>query len=552
MDMVVMDSSLMMRFTPLIEATPELAPEVILTYDTSCLPPAIPAPEPTPVPPVDEPPDILIQIPPLEGEFLEVIAPPIENNVTLTLADDLIEDTTNPRIVCEPNENNWCDFLQQGDVFTYADYGELISMNRVDDEIITFKHILPPYIENPTFPSWGVVDAENSHYRLAFYCTVYTAPNKTCYWDSQTQSYHHTMNILSSPNISPDGLKISYTQSNSLRIWDLVTNSHTSLNLKNESDEQVIAFAYSKWANDNQLYYLGAPLSLISNLDNLGIWRYDFITETNTQIIAPDPINNLILYYNYAVYENNQLYWSNELQQPTLTYPQGNWSFPVATAPFYYPVYFSPRPDDKAIGIVENPNNSEEYCVYLFGTSVAPTNPTEIGCRPMVFGLVDWEAGIDLSPLADDPIECPPPANNLAGTMSTTQNIIPEICQEPPPSDECLAETTSTTFISRFTIRKSPIDLPDTIPPSNELNIITRLDAGISVSILGRNIGVIEPYEIDWWWYVEIPTLNVTGWIISDAIIPIINGCDIFDFNNVPILDYVSETQNDTILYNPI
>jgi len=73
----VMDSSLMMRFTPLIETTPEPVPEVILTYDTSCLPPAIPTPEPTLVPPVEEPPDILIQIPPLEGEFTM-----LENGVT--------------------------------------------------------------------------------------------------------------------------------------------------------------------------------------------------------------------------------------------------------------------------------------------------------------------------------------------------------------------------------------------------------------------------------------------------------------------------------------
>jgi len=68
-----MDSSLMMRFTPLIETTPEPAPEVILTYDTSCLPPAIPTPEPTPTPPQDENEGLsLITIPPLEGEFLEL------------------------------------------------------------------------------------------------------------------------------------------------------------------------------------------------------------------------------------------------------------------------------------------------------------------------------------------------------------------------------------------------------------------------------------------------------------------------------------------------
>gem|GEM_PF-1508424 len=63
----------MMRFTPLIETTPEPVPEVILTYDTSCLPPAIPAPEPTPIPPQDENEGLsLITIPPLEGEFLEL------------------------------------------------------------------------------------------------------------------------------------------------------------------------------------------------------------------------------------------------------------------------------------------------------------------------------------------------------------------------------------------------------------------------------------------------------------------------------------------------
>ena len=100
----------MMRFTPLIETTPEPAPEVILTYDTSCLPPAIPAPEPTPIPPQDENEGLsLITIPPLEGEFLDVeeeLTGESQSSVVFLTVDTDIEDTSFPKSQCTDAPND--------------------------------------------------------------------------------------------------------------------------------------------------------------------------------------------------------------------------------------------------------------------------------------------------------------------------------------------------------------------------------------------------------------------------------------------------------------
>jgi len=100
----------MMRFTPLIETTPEPAPEVILTYDTSCLPPAIPTPEPTPVPPQDENEGLsLITIPPLEGEFLELeieLNEQSQSDVVFLTVDTDIEDTSFQKANCTDAPND--------------------------------------------------------------------------------------------------------------------------------------------------------------------------------------------------------------------------------------------------------------------------------------------------------------------------------------------------------------------------------------------------------------------------------------------------------------
>jgi hypothetical protein len=78
-----MDSALMMLFSPPTEITPEPSPSLVMNYDASCLPPAIPIPEPIPVPPADEF-EWVVQIPPMEGELELLIDTPIENNTTLT------------------------------------------------------------------------------------------------------------------------------------------------------------------------------------------------------------------------------------------------------------------------------------------------------------------------------------------------------------------------------------------------------------------------------------------------------------------------------------
>jgi len=67
---VPMASDLMVRFAPNApEITPEPAPTLVMNYDTSCLPPTIPILTPTPPPQNEGESELLIQIPPIEGEF---------------------------------------------------------------------------------------------------------------------------------------------------------------------------------------------------------------------------------------------------------------------------------------------------------------------------------------------------------------------------------------------------------------------------------------------------------------------------------------------------
>jgi len=107
---VPMESNLMVRFAPNApEITPEPAPPLVMSYDTSCLPPAIPQPTPTP-PPQNEG-ESLIQIPPVEGEFtlLETDTPQESQNIPLFInVDTDIEDTSYLKSVCTDDTPNNC------------------------------------------------------------------------------------------------------------------------------------------------------------------------------------------------------------------------------------------------------------------------------------------------------------------------------------------------------------------------------------------------------------------------------------------------------------
>ena len=171
--------------------------------------PAIPTPEPTPIPPVDEPPDILIQIPPLEGEFLE-----LEEELQSTL----------PIFTVPENQNAWCRLLQNGEVFTYRDNSspdEFISINRINDEIYEYIHVFPnsQNIYSVAKPSWGrLVVNETTNYRLAFNCDKMFIGfiflfGIVCYWDTATDTYHNLDRRTGGAGntlISPNGQRIAF------------------------------------------------------------------------------------------------------------------------------------------------------------------------------------------------------------------------------------------------------------------------------------------------------------------------------------------------------
>jgi len=128
---------------------------------------------------------------------------------------------------------------------------------------------------------------------------------------------------------------------------------------------------------------------------------------------------------------------------------------------------------------------------------------------------------------------------NFIGASAFSPNI--GNCYVPPPSqshsDECLAEISSTVQLpDGFTIRNIPRDDP------NSSSITARLSPGTDVKILGRNIGVVESGEAYWWWWVDYN--GIIGWVRQDGIRTIGGGCEIYSFDRVPIVDYVSGTYN--------
>jgi len=395
--MVVMERDLMMRFSPPTEITPEPTPEFVLNYDASCLPMPIPQSTPTPTPTSPQNEDesgLLFTIPPLEGEFELSIITPIENNLS-ALSEPTIEIVSeNP---C-PDDAGWCDLLEQGDVFTYVDFNQLISINRIDDVIIEFRHILPAHITNPTIPSWGVVDAETHHYRLAFNCTAIGYANRLCYWDSIANDYYYNIDNVGSGVISPDGRRIAKMGTHTIWIWDLEDNSYTAQqNLRDENGNPLSPIGSVRWSDANTIYYSAFPFGS-SSLNQQEIWRYDLDTTSNTKIIEPDTTNYRVpipLYFD--VRSNNLLYWMRNFAYSdySLNY-LGNWSY---TSPdfTYYGVYWSPRAsENRAIGVKTNSENANQYCIDTFQTAFTPTHFNRIICRQMLFGFVDWATDVNL------------------------------------------------------------------------------------------------------------------------------------------------------------
>jgi len=97
--MVVMDSSLMMRFSPVAETTPEPAPELVMAYDASCLPePLPPAPPPDAgdggemqffvIPPMDG--VELMTMP--EGDFVPLLLETQSSDAVFLTVDTPIDD----------------------------------------------------------------------------------------------------------------------------------------------------------------------------------------------------------------------------------------------------------------------------------------------------------------------------------------------------------------------------------------------------------------------------------------------------------------------------
>jgi hypothetical protein len=392
-------------------------------------------PSPTPAQNEDES-RMLVSIPPMGGEFELSITTPIENNMLLSQATDLSWGTLIP---CNPGDQGWCAMLQIGDVVTYTDYSDVnapehISINRTNQGIIEFRHELPDFITTPFEPSWGKVDnPENpNHYRLAFLCYVTVSGTQyygvPCYWDSNARDYFYHLTTGGNAQISPDGLKIAYTVSNLLYIWDLQNNTHSAPVNSPFGDIYGI-----RWSDANTLYYV-AVSSFSFNSPKL-MYRLNLsvnppITE-NINLDIPSPRN--LQPYIFDVSSGNVLYWTYDLY----TIPANRYGlndFPPSSFITYssggYPIYWSPRLDGQAILIDYEFNpvtNQTDVCIHVSNYASLPTAP-RVDCRQMGLGYLDWAGNIDLSAFIAPPTtgDCPDPSSLPSGSVDY---YIAELCQ---------------------------------------------------------------------------------------------------------------------------
>jgi len=435
--MVVMDSSLMMLFSPPTEITPEPSPSLAMNYDTSCLPPAIPQPTPTPPSQNEGESGLLIQIPPMEGELELFLDAPIENNTALTQSS-LIAGMPDP---CDPNEGGWCAFLQLGDVFTSnIEYNKLTSINHTPEGIVQFQHILPSNMSYPSYPSWGNVPNVTNHYRLAFACAI-TDDNipsdRVCYWDTASNTFDYLIpetnyTTYSSPHIAPDGSKIAYIATISdgtTYLVDLII-----YNFQTQANQIVLSFSTAmypvqvRWGSSDLLYYSTNSSTTTS------LWGYSVNANTSPYEISLGEDVDFVPYL-FDIQAINMLYWSygNDNNYNLNSFGIDNWtiSFPSITSsyPRYYPfpVYWSPRVgsqtnDNQAIMLLPTVNG--DWCITRFDVTTIDEGGSVIdtGLCLESDSHSDWANGIDLSVLNNQPPPTPTPPPSQFTCLSPDPN----------------------------------------------------------------------------------------------------------------------------------
>jgi len=378
--MVVMDSSLMMLFSPPTEITPDPAPEIVMNYDSSCLlslATSTPSPTPSPTPTQDES-EMLIQIPPMEGEIGLM-----ENNITQQLQANMCTG-----LIDEPI---WCQVLQNTDVFTYVKNNKLVSINRLEDIIYEFIHPIPNHMTNVMAPSWGVLS--NGQYLLAFGCDNIPTSGLTCFWDSATDTYRYSPygSYNNAQDISPNGLKMARQSLNLVQIIDIT-------DLNTPSFSSIDNRLSPNWSDSQTLYTVLTTLP------------YQFTTSDN-EVISDD--ENLLYPYFYDVRNRKILYWRNAgSSNYQLVYRDINGGISllpdIFSSPF--PVIWSPHANELSFAFMQSQLGGTVCISFSF-----PTSQVALPCeQARVFA--DWETGIDLRPyfvscLSPDPYA--PPADTI-------------------------------------------------------------------------------------------------------------------------------------------
>jgi len=538
-----------MRFTPLIETTPEPAPEVILTYDTSCLPPAIPTPEPTPIPPQEEPPDILIQIPPLEGEFLEVETGELNEPEQ---PEEQFEERILIHVDYPASSATYGIYSADpttGDVTPLLRGLNLISnvILSPDGRYIAFSGFI--FESQITNNGLFVMKSDGSDLRqigipgTAYGSVGWTADSQyvTYRVGSENKTYGQRPNPLPTDEpielleegINPKWIdmgvnKVIYTSNGYLYVA-----SFDPITLQIEDDPTQITttpVGRYAWANqgrdiifeeNGQLwYYRDEVVSLTETTAEEPIghlsWMttplgFDFVTvkpEGGGTIISGGIINPIP--YNYQI-QRIRFGGSSTIQfaQPVLDF--GN---------LFYPFLSPYRNNDQDIyyvscGSVSPP--TPEQCTESYILDASSSVPRRIFDDTPIDGspVVAWQEMLI-------PVECPPPAN-LAGTMSTTQSSIPEICQEPPPSEECSAQI-NPEATGAYRLRKIPINGDE----------ILSIDKGTAIFIRGINADFT-------WYYIRYndSSTDYFGWVASEGVSDVQPACDIpllgVNENNEPI-----------------
>jgi|GEM_PF-1925197 len=491
----MMDSSLMMRFTPLIETTPEPAPEVILTYDTSCLPPAIPTPEPTPIPPQDENEGLsLITIPPLEGEFLDVeeeLTGESQSSVVFLTVDTDIEDTSFPKSQCTDAPN---DCSLHGAVKNAKWYYPQ-----------QFVIIIPDgtYWLTQSLSIIGNVHLVASNYYQGFRhpgVTIKSLTNNFHLMGIESHGLSDGISHVSFYNIAVEDSSSAY---HSLKITNSQVGIYNSrfLNLQyngsggaivwhdNSTGDSDIAIVNTIFENTDG--HVGG--AIIAN-DTSGSLALDCVTFTNNEASSRGGAIGTV-YFDGTITIRNSNFINNlsndggalHLMGGMVTFENTYWS------PDYS--YTATEPNS----IVSTGQGDIDF----IGDSASVQNSFNCFVPP-------------------PPIECPTIPTNLAGTMSTTQSNIPEICQEPPSEIPVVCQGATPPEANppqlRAVFRSEPV---------SGSSVVTVLDYSTELEILGLSIEPINGI----WYYVRFQ--GYMGWVNN------INVVGIRNCNHIPFIEYV-------------